>query len=191
MAASDRRLSTPAKRSISHEQDAGLLWLTLGSYGLLWSGTLLAAVVAIPIAGELRGFFGYRLAATPAGTPSVAAFILANNVREAMIPFLFAVLKITPRRWPVLVMVGDVVVGASFATNVALQGLALGSYGLGLLRYLPQWPLEWGALALALTCWRRTRTGRRNPYELVLLGIGTAILLCLAALLETYAIPQG
>jgi hypothetical protein len=119
----------------------------------------------------------------------MAAFIVTNNVREAAIPFLFAALKIGRRNWPVIL--GDVVVGASLTVNVALGGLALGSYGTGLLAYLPQWPLEWGGFALALTGWRRTRRGRRDPFELVLLAIGAAILLCLAALVETYAVPQS
>jgi hypothetical protein len=88
-------------------------------------------------------------------------------------------------------IVGDVVVGASLAVNVALGGLALGAYGLALLRYLPQWPLEWGGLALALAGWRRARRGRGDPCELALLAIGAAMLLCLAALLETYAVPQA
>ena len=63
--------------------------------------------------------------------------------------------------------------------------------GLALLRYLPQWPLEWGGLALALAGWRRARRGQRDPCELALLAIGAATLLCLAALLETYAVPQA
>ncbi len=118
----------------------------------------------------------------------MAALIAANNVRVAAVPLFFAVLKVGRRRW--LLTVGDVVVGASLAVNVALGGLALGAYGLPLLRYLPQWPLEWGGLALALAGWRRARRGQRDPCELALLAIGAATLLCLAALLETYAVPQ-
>jgi hypothetical protein len=160
----------------------------LESYGLLWLGTLLAALLAIPIAGHLRGVFGYRFALARTGSASMAALIAANNVREAAIPLLFAALKIGPQRW--LLIVGDVVVSASLAVNVALGGLALGVYGPGLIHYLPQWPLEWGGLALALAGWRRTRRGQRDPCELALLALGAAVLLCLAALIETYAVPQ-
>jgi len=163
----------------------------LNSYGLLWAGTLAAAVLAVPFAGELRGFFGYRLALAPAGSAGMAGLILANNVREAMIPFLFAALKVRPQHWKNVLAVGDVVVASTIAANVALAGLALGSYGPGLLRYLPQWPLEWGGLALALTGWRLARAGRREPCELLLLALATAMLLALAALLETYATPQS
>lgn len=161
----------------------------LGSYGLLWLGTLLAALLALPLAGQLRGVFAFRFALAPSGTASMAALIATNNLREAAIPLLFAALKTGGRRRPVIL--GDVVVGASLAVNVALGGLALGAYGIRLLPYLPQWPLEWGALALALTGWRRARNGRRDPCELALLAIATAILLCLAALIETYAVPQS
>jgi hypothetical protein len=192
MATRDRQLSTTAKRAVADKDRPGLLATALGSYGLLWLGTLRAALVAIPFAGQLRGFFEYdSLGLAPAGSTSIAALILANNVREAMVPFLFAVLRVNRRRRQAIVMLGDVVVGASLAANVALAGLAVGSYGLTLFHYLPQWPLEWGGLALALTAWRRARTGRRDPCELVLLAIGTVILLCLAALLETYAVPQS
>ena len=119
----------------------------------------------------------------------MAALIAANNIREAAIPLLCAALTVGQRRW--LLLVGDVVVAASLAVNVALGGLALGAYGFHLLRYMPQWPLEWGGLALALAGWRRARRGQRDPCELALLALGAAILLCLAALLETYAVPQA
>jgi hypothetical protein len=192
MATRDRQLSTTAKRAVSDKDRPGLLATALGSYGLLWLGTLLAALVALPFAGQLRGFFEYdSLGLAPAGSTSIAALILANNVREAMVPFLFAALRVGRRRRHVIVTLGDLVVGASLTANVALAGVALGTYGIRLLPYLPQWPLEWGGLALALTGWRRARTGRQDPCDLVLLAIATVILLCLAALLETYAVPQS
>jgi hypothetical protein len=189
MAAGERQLSAAPDGGSGARGRAGLAALTLESYALLWLGTLLAAIVAIPIAAQVRDVFRLRLTLAPAGSASVATLIAANNVRVAAIPLLFAVLKVGPRRW--LVAIGDVVVGASLAVNVALGGLALGAYGPGLLRYLPQWPLEWGGLALALAGWRRARRGQRDACELALLAIGAATLLCLAALLETYAVPQG
>jgi uncharacterized membrane protein SpoIIM required for sporulation len=161
----------------------------LSSYALLWTGTVLFALVAIPFAGPLRDLFRLSGALVAPGTTGMAAVILANNTREAAIPFLFAALRIGPRRWPVLL--GDVVIVACLSANMALGGLALGAYGMRALPYLPQWPLEWGGLALALAAWRRSRRGRRDPFELVLLAIGTALFLCVAALLETYAVPQS
>ncbi|MDQ6811282.1 MAG: hypothetical protein M3Z95_05235 [Actinomycetota bacterium] len=190
MATSDRQLAAAASEARSRPlRRAGLVATMLESYCLLWLGTLLAAVLAIPIAGQLRGVFDFRLTLAPTGTASMAALIAVNNVRAAAVPLLFAALTIGQRRWSLLI--GDVVVAASLAANVALGGLALGAYGLGLLRYLPQWPLEWGGLALALAGWRRARRGQRDPCELALLAIGAATLLCLAAFLETYAVPQA
>jgi hypothetical protein len=160
----------------------------LQSYGLLWLGTLLAAIIAIPIAGPLRDAFGLRLVPAPTGTLTMAGLIAASNAREAALPLLLACLNLGARRS--LRLAGDVLVGASLAVNVAHAGLALGAYGPELLGFLPQWPLEWGGLALGLTAWRRARRGRRDGCELVALAIAGALLICLAALLETYAVPQ-
>jgi hypothetical protein len=161
----------------------------LGSYALLWAGTFLFALLAIPFAGPLREVFGLSGGLAAPGTTSIAVLTLTNNAREAMIPFLFAMLRVGARRWPVLL--GDVVIAACFTADIALGGLALGTNGIRALPFLPQWPLEWGGLALALAAWRRARSGRRDPLELAFLAFGTAILLCVAALLETYTVPQS
>jgi hypothetical protein len=187
MAAGDRRLAAAHGRG-SRAPQAGLAASVLSSYGLLWLGTLLAAILAIPIAGPVREAFGLRLAPASAGTVSMAGLIAANNARQAALPLLFAALNLGGRRW--LVLMGDVIVSASLAVNVARGGLALGAYGPDLLRFLPQWPVEWGGLAFGLTGWRRARRGHRDACELILLGVGAATLVCLAALLEAYAVPQ-
>ena len=146
MAASDRQLDgrrsgRPGSRPLRR---AGLAATMLESYCLLWLGTLLAAVLAIPIAGYLRGVFDFRLTLAPPGSASMAALIAANNVRAAAVPLLLRGPRESARATLARCIVGDVVVGASLAANVALGGLALGAYGLGLLRYLPQWPLGVG-----------------------------------------------
>jgi hypothetical protein len=190
MAAGDRRLVPASATSSAHAQRrAGLATTALESYGLLWLGTLLAAIVAIPIAGEVRTFMGLRLTTAPSGSARMAGQLAADNLRAAAVPLLLAALSNGRRRW--LPLVGDLVVSASLTVNVALGGLALGAYGPRLVPYLPQWPLEWGGLALALAGWRRARHGRRDACELLLLAIGAAIFICPAALLETYAVPQA
>jgi hypothetical protein len=189
MATSDRQLiPTPIDAGAGTKGGASLPATMFGSYALLWLGTLLDALFAIPIAGYLRGGSAHPFPLASPGTPGMAAFIATNNMREAAIPLLFATLRIGRGNW--LVIIGDVVIGASLVVNVALGGLALGVYGTGILHYLPQWPLEWGGLALGLTGWRRARHRRRDPFELVFLALAAGILLCLAALLETYAVPQ-
>lgn len=180
MAASERRLTPPAALA-RH----GLARTVLSSYGLLWAGALLAAVLTLPLAGQLHGVHGLHLA--PSGGARMAAVIAVNNAREAAIPMLFSLLRVR-RHW--VIVLGDFVVGGCLAANVALGGVALGTYGVGLLCYLPHWPLEWAAFALALTAWRRSRNGTRDPCELLLLALACASLLCAGALIETYTIPQ-
>jgi hypothetical protein len=167
----------------------GLVRCMLSSYAILWVGTVLFALLTIPFAGPLRHLFPFTSDLATPGSAGSVAFILANNTREAVVPFLFAVLRVGAHRWPILL--GDVVITACLSANVALSGLALGAYGMRALPFLPQWPLEWGAFGLALTAWRRARSGRRDPLELTLLAIATATLLCAAALIETYAVPQS
>jgi hypothetical protein len=189
-AAGHRRLKAAPRADLSSPLfQSGLVRCILTSYALLWVGTALFALIAIPCAGPLHEVFGLSGSLAAPGTATIAALTLTNNAREAVIPFLFAVLRVGTRRWPIVV--GNVVIAACFTADVALGGLALGTDGMRALPFLPQWPLEWAGLALALTAWRRTRTGRRDPLELALLAIATAVLLCVAALLETYAVPQS
>ncbi len=181
MAASQRRLTKPAapRPSLGHT--------LLSSYVLLWAGTLLFAVLAMPFARPLHAFFGLRMTPAAPGTARMAVLIAANNVREAAIPMLFALLR-TRRRW--VLRLGDAVVTGCLVANIALGGLALGTYGPALLGYLPHWPLEWAAFALSLTAWRRARRGERDVLELALLALFGVSLLAGAALIETYTVPQ-
>lgn len=152
-------------------------------------GSVAVAMLVSPWRVEVRHLLGVELApATAPGSASMAAWIAANNVREAAIPFLCLALR--PRRWPWLLRAGDVVVWSCLTVNVTLGGLALGAFGPGLLAYLPQWPFEWGGLAVALAAWTRARKGPRDFCELLLLTVVAALLLCTGALVETFATPQ-
>ncbi len=189
MAASQRRLTTaPALTTAKGACGTpSLVRMVLASYGLLWAGTLLIAVLALPFTGPLHAFFGLRLAPAAPGTARMAVLFAANNAREAAVPLLLALLR-TRKRW--VILLGDAIVTGCLAANIALGGLALGTYGTGLLGYLPHWPLEWAAFALSLTAWRRARTGTRDMCELALLALFCVSLLCAGALIETYTVPQ-
>jgi hypothetical protein len=167
-------------------RDRVLARTALCSYLVLWAATLLTALVAVPFSGALHALLGLRLA--PHRGLSVALAILARNLRVAALPFMLAAAnRPGSRRW--LGGLGDVVVAASLGGNVLLAGLALAAYGPGLLVLLPHWSFEWAGFALALTAWRRARTGHRDPVELALLGISCALCLVAGALVETYATP--
>jgi hypothetical protein len=190
MAAGERRLTAlPGRQPEESCGRAGLLAGALHSYWQLWLATLAAALLTIPFAGTLRGAFELRLAPAPPGDLQIASSIAANNLRVVVVPLALAALRMGPEGR--LRLLGDVLVGASLAANLALGGLALGAYGPRLLCYLPQWPLEWGALALAWSAWRRARRARIARRELLALGLGAAGLICVAAMLESYAVPQG
>lgn len=189
MAASQRRLTRPAVLCTAEGVCVAprLARTVLSSYALLWAGTLLFTVLALPFTGPLHAFFGLRLMPAAPGTARMVALIAANNMREAAIPILFALLR-THTRW--VLRLGDAVVTGCLVANIALGGLALGTYGTGLLGYLPHWPLEWAAFALSLTAWRRARRGERDVLELALLALFCVSLLTAAALIETYTVPQ-
>ena len=66
----------------------------------------------------------------------------------------------------------------------------LGAYGVALLPYIPNVPLEWAALALGASAWL---VQRRRPLTLregfVWLALIVGVVLC-AATLETVAVPH-
>ena len=74
--------------------------------------------------------------------------------------------------------------------NVLPVGAALGAYGLPLLPYLPQLPLEWAGLTLGASAWLvQRRRALTLPQGLGLLALIAGVLLC-AAVLETVAVPH-
>lgn len=187
MATGYRRL----ERSSQGGQGARAWLRAIGwAFVALCLGSAAVAMLVYPARSEVRHLLGIELApATAPGSASMAAWIAANNIREAAVPFLCLALR--PRRWPWLLRAGDLVVWSCLAVNVTLGGLALGAFGPRLLLYLPQWPFEWAGLAVALAAWTRARRGPRDFCELLLLAIIVALLLCSGALIETFATPQA
>jgi hypothetical protein len=86
--------------------------------------------------------------------------------------------------------IADVVVAACMTANVVIVGAALGAYGVRLVPYLTQLPLEWAALALGSGSWLLQRRRRLTLREgLVCFGLIVVVLLGAAAL-ETGAVPH-
>lgn len=165
-----------------------LAGLVLRTYVALWALTLGCALCVLPFGPIVRAVFHFRLGLTTPGSLRLATSVYVNNLREALIPPLFGVLRLHRQSW--LRRIADVTVGAAFAVNIGLASAALAAYGPRLFLYLPQWPFEWAGLALGLTVWRLARAGRREPCTFALLILSAAFCLALAAFLETYAVPQ-
>jgi hypothetical protein len=140
------------------------------------------ALVDPPLAGSTRPHPIFT------GSLGDAARILQNNARVLATPFLLVLLGFSQSRLGR--RVGDLIVTALTAVSTIPVGLELGRWQARLLAYLPQLPLEWAALALAIHAWILARNGRASTHRLmVLAGLALALLIA-AASLETWATPH-
>ena len=127
----------------------------------------------------------------PALTGSLgdAVAILQNNARVLATPFLLVALGFPNsslgRR------VGDLILTALTAASTIPVGLELGRWQGRLLPYIPQLPLEWAALAVALGAWLTTRADQASSRrQLVVLAAIVTVLLVDAAAIETWCTPH-
>ena len=179
---------------------AGRRWLSelcrawLLAYAATWILTLAsAALLAVNPAGlddPVRRVIGATLDPERNPSPSIGhvLLLLAHNLPLLSWPLLLGVIGAHRRK--LARQAADGLLGIVLTLNVLTVGAALGVYGLPLLAYIPQAPLEWAALALGASGWL---VQRRNPLTVdqgfvVLIGI-TSLLLC-AAILETVAVPH-
>ena len=79
---------------------------------------------------------------------------------------------------------------ALIAASTIPVGLELGRWQGRLLPYLPQLPLEWTALALAVAAWLTTRADQASRRQLVVLAATVTVLLAGAATIETWCTPH-
>ena len=153
-----------------------------------------ALVLGLTLLGELAAVTDPGLVATrpphPAltGTIGDALSILAANARTLAIPFAFDLLGLAMSRPGRLL--GDVGILAVTAISTVNVGLALGRWGTRLLPYIPQLPLEWAALAFAISAWLHTRDQQTSRRALLPMAALTAALLIAAAAVETWATPH-
>jgi len=126
------------------------------------------------------------------GTPGEVMSIFVTNARTLIAPLLLAA-----GRWHTgrtTRPIGDVVVAALVISNPVMVGLALGRHPIELLAYLPHLPIEDAALAIAASAWivRRVRNGDDPPPASMLrCAVLMLVVALLAAIVETYAVPQA
>jgi hypothetical protein len=173
---------------------AGLPATWLHAYTAIWIATLApAAIVALvgqPLARPARRLLALALTAQRNPPPHVGHILAlaAHNIPIASWPLLLGVLG--AHRHRLATHIADGVLLACITVNTLPVGAALGAYGAPLLPYLPQLPLEWGALALGASAWLIQRHRALTVREaLTLLALCTAVLAC-AAVVETIAVPH-
>jgi hypothetical protein len=156
--------------------------------------TAAGAVIALTAAGAAAAAIDPGLAATTAPHPTLtgslddALGILQNNVRVLAVPYLLWLVGFPHSR--VGRHAGDLLMVALLAGSGLPVGVELGRWRARLLPYVPQLPVEWAALAVAITAWLLIRTGAAEYRHIWVLAGVTAALLVLAAGLETWATPH-
>jgi hypothetical protein len=174
---------------------AGLPRASLHAYAAIWLATLaFAAIVALTGPALLIATHdqGERLVLSRELTPPPQTWrvllLSAVNLQVAAWPLLLGVLR--ARQHTLSRRLADALVVGCFAHNLLRVGGALGEYGVPLLPYIPQLPLEWAGLALGAGSWIVQRRRDLTPRErLVWLALIVAVLFC-AATLETVAVPH-
>jgi hypothetical protein len=161
------------------------------SRSLIASG---ATVLTMTAFGVLLGWLVPVLAGHTRPHPALsatlgtAAGILANNVRALALPFGLCLLG-----FPALRLsrhLGDLLVLAVVAVNTLTVGIELGRWRGQLIPYVPQLPLEWAALTIAVSAWFAARTHHADRRQLGHLAVAAVLLLVCAAAVETWGTPH-
>ncbi len=153
-----------------------------------------SAIIALTLAGALAGLTAPGLTGHTAphgaltGDLSDALAILQNNLRVLAAPFLLWLLR--PDTSRLGRGVGDVLMTALAAASTLPVGVALGRWRGRLIPYLPQLPLEWAALTVALALWVTIRRAHPTLRQLTLPALTILALLAAAAAVETWATPH-
>jgi hypothetical protein len=153
-----------------------------------------AAVLGSTLAAGLVGVLDPAIAGSTTPHPTLTGnlsdwlVIATENLRVVATPFLLWLLGLHTsqlgRR------AGDALIVVVIAVNTSAVGTELGRWRGQLIPYLPQLPLEWGALILAVSAWLTIRTTAATRRQVAALASTTTILLAAAATLETWATPH-
>jgi hypothetical protein len=122
-----------------------------------------------------------------AHTFATAVALGLHNAAVAGWPLALAALGLRDNRWTRSAV--DLAVVATVAANAGLVGVALGAYGVRLIPYLIQLPVEFAAVALGAAAWFGTRQGKSDKLELTRTALLLVFSVLLAAALEVYATP--
>lgn len=171
------------ERSAAEAHSLRCFWRAwLCAYTTIWTMTLGIALVVAASAGLLKTplshLIGARLDPQLYPPPQIGHVLVraAHNFPIEAWPVLLGV--VGAHRHPLARRAADVLVAACVTVNVGLVASALGAYGLALVPYVPQLPLEWAGLALGTSCWflqRRQALTRREGLVCVLV-IACAVL---------------
>ena len=157
---------------------------------ILLTTTVCVAVPSIRVdLGHLLAIsLHHRLVRAPRPTITAAAGLLANNVRCTCWPLLLLALGLSPLPW--LRRLADIAVLGSVLANLVPAGVALATYGLPLVRFLPHLPFELWAIATGPGCWYLASRGRLHGRGLAVAVALIPAALTVAAVLETWGVPH-
>jgi len=161
------------------------------TYLALWGVTLTGAALTELLArAPVRAAMRLALSASRNPAPSVGHVLAlaAHNLPICAWPLLFGALRLgegSPWR-----RAADVLVIGCALANVAPVAAALGGYGMALVAFLAQLPLEWAALAVGYGTWVAERDRSLSARERLGLALAIVGLVLSAAVLETYAVPH-
>jgi len=192
MAASD--VGSAHESPSSSRLSAGFDGAWLRAYAGIWLLTLgAAATVAIvgrPLSVPIHRLLGLRLDPSNNPSPGVTRVLrlAAHNIPIVAWPLLLGILG--AQRHRLGRALADCLVLACIAANVVPVGAAFGAYGVALLPYVPQLPLEWAALALGAGAWMNQRRNGMSAREGLMRLTPIACLLVCAGVIETAAVPH-
>jgi hypothetical protein len=167
-------------------------WLI--TYGAIWALTLgCAAIVAIlgrPLSLHVHHLLELRLSPQTNPPPRLSRVLelAARNIPIVSWPLLLG--AVGAQRSRLGRLLADWLVLASATANATPVGAAVGAYGVALLPYVTQLPLEWGALAVGAGSWLENRR-RAMSFKQCLARFAAVVCLSLcAAVVETAAVPH-
>jgi hypothetical protein len=167
--------------------------------GLTITCGVIALIVRAWFSGAAQRWLAFPFTGIPA-RPAEAALIFTHNIRAlaAIIGLLLIAQSLhldtrsvgAGRAHRTIQRLGEVLLAAAVAANVAVVGAGFGAYGTRmLLATLPHGPVELGSYSLAFAVYLE---GRSRPialrHALAVLGL-SLFTLALAAVLETYVNP--